>query len=123
MAPASSRPAPNSRAPSPSGAHSVAPTTANAHTKGVPAASARLASRFQPACAKAATASNASAVCPINAARWAVRQKRRLFGYALSWLFVYVPLRVPGAQSTQAALFVFAFPLTFISSVFVPTRT
>ena len=46
-----------------------------------------------------------------------------VFGYALSWLFVYVALTVPGAESTQAASFVFAFPLTFISSVFVPTRT
>jgi ABC transporter DrrB family efflux protein len=46
-----------------------------------------------------------------------------LFGYALSWVFVYVALTVPGAESTQAASFVLAFPLTFISSVFVPTRT
>lgn len=46
-----------------------------------------------------------------------------LFGYALSWFFVYLALLVPGAESAQAASFVFAFPLTFISSVFVPTRT
>jgi ABC-2 type transport system permease protein/oleandomycin transport system permease protein len=46
-----------------------------------------------------------------------------LFGYAFSWVFVYVALTVPGAESTQAAAFVLAFPLTFISSVFVPTRT
>lgn len=46
-----------------------------------------------------------------------------LFGYAFSWMFVYVALMVPGAESTQAASFVFAFPLTFISSVFVPTQT
>ena len=46
-----------------------------------------------------------------------------LFGYAFSWVFVYVALMVRGAESTQAASFVFAFPLTFISSVFVPTQT
>jgi ABC-2 type transport system permease protein/oleandomycin transport system permease protein len=46
-----------------------------------------------------------------------------VFGYAFSWVFVYVALTVPGAEATQAAAFVAAFPLTFISSVFVPTRT
>jgi ABC-2 type transport system permease protein/oleandomycin transport system permease protein len=46
-----------------------------------------------------------------------------LFGYALSWAFSYVALLVPGAESTQAAAFVVAFPLSFISSVFVPTQT
>jgi ABC transporter DrrB family efflux protein len=46
-----------------------------------------------------------------------------LFGYAFSWVFAYVALRVPGAESTQAAAFVAAFPLTFVSSVFVPTET
>ena len=38
-------------------------------------------------------------------------------------MFAFVALVVPGAESTQAASFVFAFPLTFISSVFVPTQT
>lgn len=46
-----------------------------------------------------------------------------LFGYAFSWIFVYLALTVPGAEATQAASFVAAFPLTFISSVFVPTQT
>jgi ABC transporter DrrB family efflux protein len=46
-----------------------------------------------------------------------------LFGYALSWVFVYVAMLVPGAESAQAAAFVAAFPLSFISSVFVPTET
>ena len=46
-----------------------------------------------------------------------------LFGYALSWIFVYVALQVPGAESAQSAAFVAAFPLSFISSVFVPTDT
>ena len=43
-----------------------------------------------------------------------------MFGYALSWVFVYVALHVPGAESAQAAAFVAAFPLSFVSSVFVP---
>jgi ABC-2 type transport system permease protein/oleandomycin transport system permease protein len=46
-----------------------------------------------------------------------------LFGYALSWVFVYVAMMVPGAESAQSAAFVAAFPLSFISSVFVPTET
>ncbi|CAN5192771.1 ABC transporter permease [soil metagenome] len=46
-----------------------------------------------------------------------------LFGYALSWIFVYVAMHVPGAESAQSAAFVAAFPLSFISSVFVPTET
>lgn len=46
-----------------------------------------------------------------------------VFGYALSWAFSYIALVVPGAESTQAATFVVAFPLSFISSVFVPTQT
>lgn len=46
-----------------------------------------------------------------------------LFGYALSWIFIYVALQVPGAESAQAASFVAAFPLSFVSSVFVPVET
>ncbi len=46
-----------------------------------------------------------------------------LLGYALSWIFVYVAMMVPGAESAQSAAFVAAFPLSFISSVFVPTET
>ena len=46
-----------------------------------------------------------------------------VFGYALSWVFVYVALHVPGAESAQAAAFVAAFPLSFVSSVFVPVRS
>ena len=43
-----------------------------------------------------------------------------VFGYALSWVFGWVALMVPGGESAQAAAFVTAFPLSFISSVFVP---
>lgn len=46
-----------------------------------------------------------------------------VFGYALSWLFVCVALFVPGAESAQSASFVAAFPLSFISSVFVPVES
>lgn len=46
-----------------------------------------------------------------------------LFGYALSWAFTYLALLVPGAESVQAAAFVVAFPLSFVSSVFVPPET
>ncbi len=46
-----------------------------------------------------------------------------LFGYSLSWVFVTVALYVNGAESAQSASFVFAFPLSFVSSVFVPTET
>ena len=45
------------------------------------------------------------------------------FGYALSWLFVYVALLVPGAEAAQSAGFVLVFPLVFASSIFVPLET
>ncbi|MTV26870.1 ABC transporter permease [Nitriliruptoraceae bacterium ZYF776] len=46
-----------------------------------------------------------------------------LFGYALSWLFTYVALLVPGAEAAQSAGFVAIFPLVFASSIFVPVET
>lgn len=46
-----------------------------------------------------------------------------LFGFALSWAFVLVGLKVPGAEAAQSAGFVFVFPLVFVSSVFVPLET
>ena len=46
-----------------------------------------------------------------------------LFGFAFSWVFVYVGLKVPGAEAAQSAGFVFVFPLVFVSSVFVPVTT
>lgn len=46
-----------------------------------------------------------------------------VLGYALSWVFVWLALQVPGAESAQSAAFVFAFPLSFVSSVFVPTAS
>jgi len=46
-----------------------------------------------------------------------------LFGFGLSWAFVLVGLKVPGAEAAQSAGFVFVFPLVFVSSVFVPLET
>ncbi len=46
-----------------------------------------------------------------------------VFGYALSWAFCSIALFVPGAESTQSASFVLAFPLSFVSSVFVPPES
>jgi ABC transporter DrrB family efflux protein len=46
-----------------------------------------------------------------------------LFGYALSWIFTYLAMVVPGAEAVQAAGFVVTFPLVFASSVFVPVET
>ncbi|MGH8899383.1 MAG: ABC transporter permease [Egibacteraceae bacterium] len=41
-------------------------------------------------------------------------------GYALSWVFAFIGLWVPNAESAQAASFVVTFPLVFASSAFVP---
>ncbi len=46
-----------------------------------------------------------------------------LFGFSLSWVFVYVALHAPGAETAQSAGFVTIFPLVFASSVFVPVET
>lgn len=46
-----------------------------------------------------------------------------VFGYAVSWVFVLVGLKVPGAEAAQSAGFVFVFPVVFVSSVFVPLET
>jgi ABC transporter DrrB family efflux protein len=46
-----------------------------------------------------------------------------LFGYALSWIFTYLAMVVPGAEAVQAAGFVAIFPIVFASSVFVPVET
>jgi ABC transporter DrrB family efflux protein len=45
------------------------------------------------------------------------------FGFALSWVFAFVALTVPGAEAAQSAGFVVVFPLVFASSVFVPVST
>lgn len=43
-----------------------------------------------------------------------------VFGYALSWVFVNIAMVAGGTESAQSASFVLAFPLSFVSSVFVP---
>jgi ABC-2 type transport system permease protein len=43
-----------------------------------------------------------------------------LFGYAFSWVFAFVGLTSSSPESSQAIGFTLIFPLTFISSAFVP---
>jgi ABC transporter DrrB family efflux protein len=44
-----------------------------------------------------------------------------LFGYAFSWVFAFVGLLVSSPEAANSAGFIAVFPLTFISSAFVPT--
>jgi ABC transporter DrrB family efflux protein len=44
-----------------------------------------------------------------------------LFGYSLSWVFAFVGLSVPNAETAQAAAFPILLPLVFASSAFVST--
>ncbi len=46
-----------------------------------------------------------------------------LFGYTLSWVFALIGMAVNDAETAQLASFVFIFPLTFASAVFVPVQT
>jgi ABC transporter DrrB family efflux protein len=46
-----------------------------------------------------------------------------MFGFALSWIFVFIALTVRGSEAVQSAGFIGIFPLVFASSVFVPTDT
>jgi ABC transporter DrrB family efflux protein len=45
-----------------------------------------------------------------------------LFGYAFSWVFAFVGLLVSSPEAANSAGFIAVFPLTFISSAFVPTQ-
>jgi ABC transporter DrrB family efflux protein len=45
-----------------------------------------------------------------------------LFGYAFSWVFALVGLLVSSPESANSVGFIAVFPLTFISSAFVPVR-
>jgi ABC transporter DrrB family efflux protein len=45
-----------------------------------------------------------------------------LFGYAFSWVFALVGLLVSSPEAANSAGFIAVFPLTFISSAFVPTQ-
>jgi ABC-2 type transport system permease protein/oleandomycin transport system permease protein len=46
-----------------------------------------------------------------------------IFGYAFSWFFALIGLLVKSPESANSAGFIAVFPLTFISSAFVPTAT
>ncbi len=46
-----------------------------------------------------------------------------LFGYAFSWISAFIGLKVKDPESVQAAGFIWIFPLTFVSSAFVPIAT
>jgi ABC-2 type transport system permease protein len=46
-----------------------------------------------------------------------------LFGYAFSWVFALVGLMVSSPESANSAGFLAVFPLTFISSAFVPVQS
>jgi ABC-2 type transport system permease protein/oleandomycin transport system permease protein len=46
-----------------------------------------------------------------------------LFGYAFSWVFALVGLLVSSPEAANSAGFIAVFPLTFISSAFVPVQT
>ena len=46
-----------------------------------------------------------------------------LFGYAFSWVFALVGLLASTPESANSAAFIAVFPLTFISSAFVPVAT
>jgi len=46
-----------------------------------------------------------------------------LFGYAFSWVFALAGLSASSAEAAQAIGFIVVFPLTFVSSAFVPVAT
>jgi len=46
-----------------------------------------------------------------------------VFGYAFSWVFAFVGLLVSTPEAANSVGFIFVFPLTFISSAFVPVAT
>jgi ABC-2 type transport system permease protein/oleandomycin transport system permease protein len=46
-----------------------------------------------------------------------------LIGYAFSWVFAFVGLIVSSPESANSVGFIAIFPLTFISSAFVPPTT
>jgi ABC transporter DrrB family efflux protein len=46
-----------------------------------------------------------------------------LFGYAFSWVFAFVGMLVSSPEAANSAGFIAVFPLTFISSAFVPVSS
>lgn len=45
------------------------------------------------------------------------------FGYAFSWVFAFVGLTVSSPEAANSAGFLAVFPLTFVSSAFVPVAS
>lgn len=45
-----------------------------------------------------------------------------MFGYALSWIGIFVGLSVKEARTVQSVGFLVTFPLTFLSNAFAPTK-
>jgi ABC-2 type transport system permease protein/oleandomycin transport system permease protein len=46
-----------------------------------------------------------------------------LFGYAFSWVFAFIGLTASSPEAAQSLGFIIIFPLTFVSSAFVPPET
>jgi ABC-2 type transport system permease protein len=46
-----------------------------------------------------------------------------LFGYAFSWVFAFLGLASSSPEASQSLGFILIFPLTFVSSAFVPVET
>jgi ABC transporter DrrB family efflux protein len=46
-----------------------------------------------------------------------------LFGYAFSWVFAFIGLTSSSPEAAQSVGFILIFPLTFVSSAFVPPAT
>jgi ABC-2 type transport system permease protein/oleandomycin transport system permease protein len=46
-----------------------------------------------------------------------------LFGYAFSWVFAFVGLSSSSPEASQSLGFIVIFPLTFVSSAFVPVES
>src|SRR4030088_1716827 len=46
-----------------------------------------------------------------------------LFGYAFSWVFAFVGMLASTPEAANSLAFIAVFPLTFISSAFVPVQS
>ncbi len=46
-----------------------------------------------------------------------------LYGYAFSWVFAFIGLSSSSPEASQSIGFIIIFPLTFVSSAFVPVNT
>ena len=46
-----------------------------------------------------------------------------LFGFAFQWISAFIGISIRNPEAVQSAGFIWVFPLTFLSSAFVPTRS